>query len=67
VLRIKKRYVLNEEQEAIEVILDLKTFEKIENLLEDRLFGRILEQEAKKKPLSLRAAKRRYARIKQQQ
>ena len=66
-LRIKKRYVLNEKHEAIEVILDLKTFEKIENLLEDRLFGRILEQEARKKPLSLPEAKRRYARIKQQQ
>jgi hypothetical protein len=67
VLRIKKRYVLNEKREAVEVILDLKTFEKIESLLEDRLFGQILEQEARKKPLTLPEAKRRYARLKHHQ
>lgn len=63
-LKIKKRYIVNEKNEAVEVVLDVATFEKIEALLEDRLFGAILEKEMREKPLSLEEAKRRYAALK---
>ncbi len=60
----KKQYIVNEKNEPVGVVLDLPTFEKIEDLLEDCLFGKILAEEAKKKPISLAEAKRRYGRLK---
>ncbi len=63
-LKIKKRYVVNERNKPVEVIVDLATFKRMEELLEDHLFGKILEKAAKEVPLSLEEAKRRYSRMK---
>lgn len=63
-MKIKKRYILNERQEPVEVAIDLATFRKIEDLLEDILFGRILEKAKEEKPLSLEEVKRRYNKLK---
>ena len=63
-LRIKKRYLVDEKNKRIGVVLDLATFEKMEELVEDRLFGRLLDEAAKQEPLSLEEARRRYARMK---
>ena len=62
--RIKKRYVVNEQNKPVEVILDLATFEKMEEILEDHLFGKILQEAARQPPIPLEVAKRRYARMK---
>ena len=64
VLKIKKRFIVNEKNEPVEVVLDLKTFEMIEEILEDHLFGEILDDVDKAAPLPLKEAKQRYARIK---
>jgi hypothetical protein len=61
---IKRRYIVNERKEPVEVILDLATFEKMEELVEDRLLAEILEEAALEPPLSLEEAKRQYARMK---
>jgi hypothetical protein len=61
---IKKRYLVDENNRRVGVLLDLPTFRRIEELLEDKLFGPILEEAAREKPLPLDAARSRYARIK---
>lgn len=61
---IKKRYIVNERNEPVEVIVDMATFERMEELLEDRLLGEILRKAGKEEPLQLEEAKRRYAAMK---
>lgn len=63
-LKIKKRYVVNERQEPIAVQLDLATFRKIEQLLEDYALGQSIKAVEDEPPLDLQAARRRYARLK---
>jgi hypothetical protein len=63
-LTIKKRFIVNERQEPVEVILDLATYEKIERLLEDHIFGEVLRKAAKERPIPLEEAKRQYAHMK---
>lgn len=62
--QIKKRYIVDEENKPVGVVLDLATFEKMEKLVEDQLFGRILEEAAEEEPLTLEQAQRRYRRMK---
>jgi PHD/YefM family antitoxin component YafN of YafNO toxin-antitoxin module len=61
VLKIKKQYLVNEQNEPVAVLLDLKTFEKIEELLEDRLLARCLDEVADEEPLTLHEARKRRA------
>ncbi len=63
-LKINKRYIVDDHNRPVEVILDVATFEKIEAALEDHLFRKLLRQVAKKEPLSLDRAKALYARMK---
>ena len=63
-LKVKKRYIVDEDNRPIEVVLDIATFARIEAALEDHLFGKILQKTARKKSLSLSEAKARYARMK---
>ena len=62
--KIKKRFIVNEKNEPVQVILDLPTFKKIEELLEDHVFAKILHAASKEKVLTLEEAKRQYERIK---
>ena len=62
--QIKKRYIVDEENNPVGIILDLETFQEMEELVEDQLFGKILEEAAKEEPLTLDQARRRYARMK---
>ncbi len=64
VMKIKKQYVVNKQNKPIGVILDLATFEKLEELVEDHFLGEILQDAAKEEPISLEEAKHRYARMK---
>jgi hypothetical protein len=61
---IKKRYIVNERNEPVEVIVDIATFERIEELLEDRLFGEMLLEASQEEALPLEDAKRRYGSMK---
>jgi hypothetical protein len=64
VLKIKKRYVVNERNEPVAVQLDLETFQKIERLLEDYALGQSIKAIEGESSLDLREARKRYARLK---
>ena len=61
---IKKRYIVDEKQRPVGVILDLKTFEKIEEILEDHFLGKIMEELEGEEKLPLAGAKKYYAKQK---
>lgn len=63
-LKIRKRYVVNEQNEPVAVQLDLETFEKIERLLEDYALGQSIKAVADEPALDLRVAHKRYGRLK---
>jgi hypothetical protein len=63
VLKIKKRFIVNEKNEPVEVVLDLKTFRRIENFLEDHLLGKILDAEENAPLISLEESLKRYSRL----
>jgi hypothetical protein len=63
-LKIKKRYVVNEHNETVAIQLDLQTFEKIECLLEDYALGQSIKAADKELSLGLKAARKRYAHLK---
>ena len=60
---IKKRYLVDEKNRRVGVVLDLRTFEKIEEILEDYLLGKIMLELEKEEPLSLEEAMKRYAKL----
>ena len=62
-LKIKKRYIVDEQNRPVDVVLDFATFAKIEAALEDHLFGKLLHKAAKQKPMSLDAAKTLSTRV----
>ena len=63
-MKIKKRYIVDEQNRPIDVVLDVATFAKIEAALEDHLFGKLLRKAAKQKSMSLDDAKALYTRMK---
>ena len=63
-LRIKKRYIVDEHNRPVEVVLDMETFARIEAALEDRLLGKVLQEASSKKTLPLEEAKVVYANLK---
>lgn len=63
-LKIKKRYVVNDRNEPIAVQLDLETFNRIERALEDLALGRSIAAVADETSLDRTAARKRYSRLK---
>ena len=64
-MRIKKRYVIDENDRPVAVLLDLATFRQIEELLEDRTLAKAIEQGLnKEKPIPLDEARKRYQKLK---
>jgi len=62
-LKIKKRYLTDENKNPVAVQLDIKTFEKIEQLLEDYALGQLIEQNDPADNLSLQEAKSYYQKL----
>jgi hypothetical protein len=58
---IRKRYVVDEENRRVAVQIDLETFEKIENLLENHALFELLSESKEDDVLDLDAAKKFYA------
>jgi hypothetical protein len=58
---IKKQYVVDEENRRVAVQLDLETFEKIEDLLENHALFELMVENAEEDTLDLDAAKKHYA------
>lgn len=59
-LKIKKKYLTDENNRAVAVQLDIKTFERIEQLLEDYALGQLIEENEPNDTLSLNEAEEYY-------
>lgn len=60
----KLKYIVNEADEKIAVQLDIKTFEKIERLLEDYVLGKSIKENKEKDRVTLKEAKLYYQKLK---
>ena len=59
-LNIRKEYVITDENKRRAVLIDIKTFERIEEILESYGLGKYMEEAENEEVLSLSAAKRYY-------
>jgi hypothetical protein len=57
---IKKIYLTDENRRPIAVQIDIKTFEKMEQLLEDYALGKLIEENNPEENLSLNEAQEYY-------
>lgn len=62
--RMKKQFVVNERNEPVAVLLDLDTFRKIEQILEDYALGKAIKAVEDEPSLNMQSARKRYARLK---
>jgi hypothetical protein len=63
-LKLKKRYIVNEKNEPVEVVLDLASFEKLEEWLEDAWLAQKMRETEHEKPLTLDQLRKRLKRTK---
>jgi hypothetical protein len=63
-LTIKKRYIVDEKDRKVAVQLDIETFEKIEQVLEDYALGELIKENKQEENLSLKEAKEFYKNLK---
>ena len=63
-LDIKKTYLTDEKKRPIAVQIDIKTFEKMEQLLEDYALGKLIEKNETDEYLSLNEAQEYYNQLK---
>jgi len=59
-LDIRKEYVITDDNRKRAVLIDIKTFERIEEILESYGLGKYMEEAENEEVLSLSAAKRYY-------
>ena len=57
---IKKRYVVDEQNRPVAVQIDLKTFEKIEDILENYALVQLMQEASGDETLDLETAKAFY-------
>ena len=62
-LKIKKTYLTDEKKRPVAVQVDIKTFEKMEQLLEDYALGQLIEANDPDENLSLNEAEEYYHKI----
>ncbi|MFA6671673.1 MAG: hypothetical protein WCS24_03355 [Methanoculleus sp.] len=55
-INIKRQYIVTDNDRKIGVVLDIETFEKIEELLEDRGLALLMEEVEEEESLSLNEA-----------
>jgi hypothetical protein len=63
-LDIKKTYLTDENKRPVAVQIDIKTFEKMEQLLEDYALGKFIEENDTEENLSLNEAQEYYNQLK---
>lgn len=63
-LNLNEKYILNKQQKKVAVQLDLKTFKKIEDVLEDYALGQYIEASMQEDKMTLEEAKSVYKKIK---
>ncbi len=59
-INIKRQYIVTDNDRKVGVVLDIETFEKIEELLEDCGLALSMEEVEKEESLSLNEAQRCY-------
>lgn len=57
---IKKKYIVDEDQNKVAVQIDIADFEKIEQILEDYALGKLMEENDPDEILDLNEAKKFY-------
>ena len=62
-LKIKKTYLTDEKNRPLAVQIDIKTFERMEQLLEDYALGRLIEENDSSENLSIEEAKTFYKKL----
>ncbi len=62
-LKIKKTYVTDEKKKLIAVQIDIDTYQKIEQLLEDYALGQLIDENDPEENLSLNEAKTYYEKL----
>jgi RelB Antitoxin len=62
-MTIKRQYIVDEQNQKVAVRLDIKTFEKIEELLENYALYRFMENTEDDETLDLEKAKDFYAEL----
>lgn len=60
---IKRQYIVADNDRRVGVVLDIETFERIEELLENCGLMRYMEEIEEEETLSLNEARRRYAQM----
>ncbi|WP_292364386.1 MULTISPECIES: hypothetical protein [unclassified Methanoculleus] len=63
-INIKRQYIVTDNDRKIGVVLDIETFEKIEELLEDCGLAFSMEEVGEEESLSLSEAQKCYAQMK---
>lgn len=63
-LTIKRKYIVNEDDKKVAVQLDIKTFEKIERLLEDYVLAESIKSNKAIDRLTVDEAKAYYQKLK---
>jgi PHD/YefM family antitoxin component YafN of YafNO toxin-antitoxin module len=59
-LKIKKEYIVNSNNKKKAVLIDIETFEKLEELLENYGLGKYMEEVKDEEELSINEAKEYY-------
>jgi len=62
-LDLKEKYIINKQQKPVAVQLDIKTFKKIEEVLEDYALAQYMEESNDDKKLNLNEAKAFYKKL----
>jgi len=63
-LKIKKEYVITNDNKKKAVLMDIETFKKIEEILEDYGLGKYMEEVEGEEALSIEDAKEYYGSLK---
>lgn len=63
-MNIKRQYIVDERNHRVAVQVDIKTFEKIESVLENYALSRLMETSDEDETLSLDEAKKYYEALK---
>jgi len=63
-LTIKRKYIIDENDQKVAVQLDIETFQKIEQVLEDYALGELIKKNKPEDNLSLEEAKAYYKNLK---
>ena len=61
---IPRKYVLDENNQRVAVMIDIKTFDRIEEAIENYGLMQFIKPNAKEKPLTVSEAKSHYRKIK---